>query len=56
MQHAPIDDPRPDRVEQVGMGNAPVIVREFGVRHVRMAAKQQLLHLDHHLPSVSPGR
>ena len=37
------------------MGNAPVIVREFGVRHVRMAAKQQLLHLDHRLPSVSPG-
>jgi hypothetical protein len=38
------------------MGNAPVVVREVGVHHVRMAAKQQLLHLDHRLLSVSAGR
>src|SRR5208282_6060707 len=55
MEHAPIDDPTRNRLEQVGMGNAPEGVREVGVHHVRMAAKQQLLHLDHRLLSVSPG-
>ena len=37
------------------MGDAPVVVREVGVHHFPMAAKQQLLHLDHRLLSVSPG-
>ncbi len=37
------------------MGNAPVVVREVGVHHVPMAAKQQLLYLNHRLLSVPPG-
>ena len=43
------------RLEKVGIGNAPEVVREVGVHHVRMAAKQQLLHLDHRLLSIAPG-
>jgi hypothetical protein len=64
MQHAPIDDPARHRLEQVGMGqvgmgqvgmgqvgmgNAPEVVREVAVHHFPMAAKHQLLHLDHPL-------
>ena len=55
MQHAPIDDPARCRLEKVGVRDAPVVVREVGVRHVRMAAKHQLLHLDHRLLGVAPG-
>ena len=55
MQHAPINDPTRYRLQKLGMGNAPEVVREVGVHHFRMAAKQQLLHLDHRLLSVSPG-
>ena len=50
MKHAPIDDATRNRLEQVGMGNAPEVVREVGVHHFPMAAKHQLLHLDHRLP------
>jgi hypothetical protein len=31
------------------MGNAPEVVREVAVHHFPMAAKHQLLHLDHPL-------
>ena len=55
MQHAPIDDPTRNRLEQVGMGNAPEVVREVGIHNFRMAAEQQLFHLDHRLLSVSLG-
>jgi hypothetical protein len=37
------------------MGNAPEVVREVGVHNFRMAAKQQLLHLNHRLLGVSPA-
>ena len=37
------------------MGNAPEVVRKVGVHNFRMAAKQQLLHLDHRLLGVSPA-
>ena len=37
------------------MGNAPEVVREVGVHHFPMAAKYQLLHLDHRLLGVSPA-
>ena len=49
MQHAPIDDATRNRLEQVGMGNAPEVVREVGVHHFPMAAKPSFLHLDHRL-------
>ena len=55
MQHAPINDPARYRLQKLGMGNAPEVVREVGVHHFRMAAKQQLFHLDHRLLGVSPG-
>ena len=54
MQHAPINDPARYRLHQVGMGNAPEVVREVGVNDFRMAAKQQLFHLDHRLLGISP--
>jgi hypothetical protein len=55
MQHAPIDDATRNRPEKVGMRNAPEVVREVSVHHVSMAAKHQLLCLDHRLLGVSPG-
>jgi hypothetical protein len=55
MQHAPINDPARYRLQKLGMGNAPEVVREVGVHHVRMAAKQQLSHRPHRLLGVSPG-
>jgi hypothetical protein len=55
MKHAPIDDPARCRLEKLGMRNAPEVVREVGVHHIRMAAKQQFLHLDHRLLGVAPG-
>ena len=55
MQHAPIDDPARYRLQKLGMGNAPEVVREVGIHNFRMAAKQQLFHLDHRLLGVSPG-
>jgi hypothetical protein len=33
MQHAPIDDPACYRLQKLGMGNAPEVVREVGVRN-----------------------
>ncbi len=55
MQHAPINDPARYRLQKLGMGNAPEVVREVGVHHFRMAAKQQLPSRDHRLLGVSPG-
>ena len=55
MQHAPIDDPACYRLQKLGMGNAPEVVREVRVYDFRVAAKQQLFHLDHRLLSVSLG-
>ena len=55
MQHAPINDPTRYRLQKLGMGNAPEVVREVGVHNFRMAAKQQLFHRDHRLLGVSPG-
>ena len=49
MQHAPINDPARYRLQKLGMGNAPEVVREVGVHNFRMAAKQQFFHLDHRL-------
>ncbi len=37
------------------MGDAPEVVREVGVHDVRVAAEQQLFHLDYRLLGVSPG-
>jgi hypothetical protein len=37
------------------MRNAPEVVREVGVYHVRVATEHQLLHLDDRLLGVSPG-
>ena len=37
------------------MRNAPEVVREVAVHDVRMAAKQQLLHLYSGLLGVAPG-
>ena len=37
------------------MGDAPEVVREVGVNDFRVAAEQQLFHLDHRLLGVSPG-
>src|SRR6516162_2271390 len=54
MQHAPIDDPARHRLQKLGMGNAPEVVREVGVHHFPMATEQQLFHLDHRLLGVSP--
>ena len=48
--------PAIDPAKKVGMGNAPEVVREVGVHHVRMAAKQQLLHLDHRLTVFGAAR
>jgi len=45
MQHAPIDDAARHRLQEVGVWNAPEVVREVGVHDFRMATKQQLLHL-----------
>jgi len=39
MQHAPIDDPARRRLEQLGMGNAPEVVREVGVHDFRTATE-----------------
>jgi hypothetical protein len=55
MQHAPINDPACDRLHQLGMGNAPEVVREVSVNDFRVATEQQLFHLDHRLLGVSPG-
>ena len=55
MQHAPINDPARYRLQKLGMGNAPEVVREVRVYDFRVAAKQQLFHLDHRLLGVSPG-
>ena len=55
MQHAPINDPARYRLQKLGMGNAPEVVRKVGVHNFRMAAKQQLLNLDHRLLGVSPA-
>ena len=55
MEHAPIDDPTRNRLEKVGMGNAPEVVREVSVYDFGVAAEQQLFHLDHRLLDVSPG-
>ena len=55
MQHAPIDDPTRYRLDQLGVGNAPEVVREVGVDYFRVASEQQLLHLDHRLLGISPG-
>ena len=52
MQHAPINDPARYRLQKLGMGNAPEVVREVGVHHFRMAAKRHLSHRDHHLGSL----
>ena len=56
MQHAPINDPARHRLHQLGMGNAPEVVREVGVHDFRMATEQQLFHLDHRLLGIAPGR
>src|ERR1700686_2396440 len=40
---------------EVGMRNAPEVVREVGVHDFRMAAKQQLLHLYGGLLGVTPS-
>ena len=37
------------------MRNAPEVVREVGVYHVRVATEHQLLHLDDRLLGVSPS-
>ena len=37
------------------VGSGIQVVREVGVHNFRMAAKQQLFHLDHRLFGVSPG-
>jgi len=55
VQHAPINDAARDRLDQLGVGNAPEVVREVGVDDFRVAAEQQLFHLDHRLLGVSPG-
>jgi len=55
MQHAPINDPARHRLHQLGMGNAPEVVREVGVHDFRMTTEQQLLHLDHRLLGIAPG-
>ena len=55
MQHAPINNPARYRLQEFGMRDAPEVVREVGVNDFRMAAEQQLFHLDHRLLGVSPG-
>ena len=55
MQHAPINDPTRHRLSEVGMWNAPEVVRKVGVYDVRVATEHQLLHLYDRLLGVSPG-
>ena len=55
MQHAPINNPARYRLQEFGMRDAPEVVREVGVNDFRVAAEQQLFHLDHRLLGVSPG-
>jgi hypothetical protein len=55
MQHASIHDPARDRLQQLGMGDAPEVVREVGVNDVRVAPEQQLFHLDHRLLGIAPA-
>jgi hypothetical protein len=40
---------------EVGMRNAPEVVREVGVDDFRVATEQHLFHLDHRLLGISPG-
>src|ERR1700694_2707519 len=54
MQNAPINNPARYRLDQLGVGNAPEVVREVGVDDFRVASEQQLLHLDHRLLGISP--
>ncbi len=57
MQHAPINNPARYRLEKVGMGDAPEVVREVGVNDVRVATEHQRFHLDHRLlGGLRPGR
>src|SRR5271168_4478969 len=51
----PINDPTRHRLQEVGVGNAPEVVREVGVHDFRMATEQQLLHLYGGLLSVAPS-
>ena len=55
MQHAPINDAARHRLQEVGMRNAPEVVREVGVHDFWVATKQQLLHLHGGLLGVAPG-
>ncbi len=45
MQHAPINNAARHRLEKVGVGYAPEVVREVGVHDVPVAPEQQFLHL-----------
>jgi hypothetical protein len=56
MQHAPIDDASRKRQHQIGVGNTSEVVRQVGVNNVRLPSMQPLLHLDHRLLGVRPGR
>src|SRR5438270_11656363 len=50
-----INDTARHRLQEVGMRNAPEVVREVGVHDFRMTTEQQLLHLYDRLLGVSPG-
>jgi len=54
MQHAPINDPARYRLQQVGVRNAPEVVREVGVNNVRVTLEQEISHLGHRLVGIAP--
>src|ERR1700751_1565304 len=54
MQHTPVDDPARYRLHELGMRNAPKEIREVGIDHFPISAKQQFFHCDRRLLGVLP--